>query len=186
VRIEREGAHITRCTLSVAQLPQLGPPAPPRAALAALLSLAAEEVCDGAQAWSCGLPFLVVPLADVAALARCRADVAALESTLADYPTRKVYPVAHLGANRCRVRMFASGAGVPEDPATGSAAAAFAGWLAERSPHAPGTQRFALEQGIEMGRPSRLDLEFDRTAEGVAAARVGGACVMVTERSLSL
>jgi len=186
VRFERDGVRVTRCTLSVAQLPQQGPAAPPRAALAAMLSLAPEDVRDGAQAWSCGLPFLVIALADAAALARCRADVASIERTLADYPTRKLYPVAHLAANRYRVRMFAPSGGVPEDPATGSAAAAFAGWLNGRAPDSAGTMRFDLEQGIEMGRPSRLELEFDRTAQGVTAVRVGGASVLVTEGSLHL
>lgn len=185
VRIERDGARIARCTLSVAQLPQQLPPAPPAAALAPTLSLAAEDVRDGAQGWTCGLPFLVIPLASTDALARCRVDIARLDSTLADYPTRKLYPVARLGENRYRVRMFAPIGGVPEDPATGSAAAAFAGWLAGQT-SGNGTQRFALEQGIEMGRPSEIDLEFDRAAHGVTAVRVSGASVMVTEGSLQL
>lgn len=186
VRIDRERARIARCTLSVARLPQQGPPAPPHAALAAMLSLASSEVLDAAQCWSCGTPFLVVPLADVGALERCRLDLASWESALAAYATKMVFPVARVQEDTYRARMFAPGQGVAEDPATGSAAAAFAGWLAERTTGSAATSRYHLHQGIEMGRPSLLELEFDRGPAGVSAVRVGGGAVLVCEGTLHL
>jgi trans-2,3-dihydro-3-hydroxyanthranilate isomerase len=76
---------------------------------------------------------------------------------------------------------------VPEDPATGSAAAAFAGWIAARVPEPrDGTLAVQLEQGIEMGRPSALDLEVERRGGAITAVRVGGAAVMVREGSLRI
>jgi trans-2,3-dihydro-3-hydroxyanthranilate isomerase len=75
---------------------------------------------------------------------------------------------------------------VVEDPATGSAAAAFAGWLAARAPRGDGTLHYRIDQGLEMGRPSELSLEIDRKDGRVAAVRVGGAAVMVTEGTIVL
>jgi trans-2,3-dihydro-3-hydroxyanthranilate isomerase len=186
VRIDRDGMRVTRCTLSVAQLPQPGRPLPARAALAQTLSLEAADLLDGAQYWSCGNPFNVIPVNGIDALARCRPDAAAVARTLADCETRSLYAVAREGAEAWRVRAFVQHPHFVEDPATGSAAAAFAGWLAARAPRGDGTLRYHLAQGIEMGRPSELALEIDRENGRVRAVRVGGAAVMVTEGTLLL
>jgi trans-2,3-dihydro-3-hydroxyanthranilate isomerase len=186
VRIDRDGARVTRCTLTVAQLPQQGPAAPANEALAAVLSLETKDVLDGAECWSCGLPFLVVPVNGIAALARCRPDAALIKRTLGAYVTQAIYPVAREAAEVWRVRSYVPHHGVVEDPATGSAAAAFAGWLAARAPQASGTQRYRLNQGIEMGRPSELALELDRANGRISAVRVGGASVMVSEGTIQV
>jgi trans-2,3-dihydro-3-hydroxyanthranilate isomerase len=187
VTIFRDGDRVTNCRLTAARLPEPGPPPPAASALAKMLSLAEAEVLEGAACWSCGVPFLVVPLANADALARCALDLPLWRELLAGYATQKVYPVARLDDLRWRVRMFAPGLGVAEDPATGSAAASFAGWLARQLPHPrDGTLAVRLEQGIEMGRPSELHLEFDRRQGLVTAVRVGGAAVMVAEGKLAL
>lgn len=187
VRIDRdsEGA-VVRCTLTAPRLPEQGPPAPPRAALARMLGIGAAQVLDGAECWGCGLPFLVVPLVSVDALGACRLDPGQWRETLAGYATRNVYPVARAGDDRWRVRMFAPDIGVAEDPATGSAAAAFAGWLAKRSATPDGTLRATLYQGTEIGRPSELLLEVDFARGALAAVRVGGAAAMVAQGTLSI
>jgi trans-2,3-dihydro-3-hydroxyanthranilate isomerase len=179
--------RVTHCRLTAARLPEPGSPPPAAAALARMLSLAGSEVRSGAACWSCGVPFLVVPVASVDALARCRLDLPVWRELLAGYDTQKVYPVARTGDLAWRVRMFAPGLGVAEDPATGSAAASFAGWVAaqEREPR-DGTLAVTLEQGIEMGRPSTLHLELDRVGGALTAVRVGGAAVMVAEGTLRL
>jgi trans-2,3-dihydro-3-hydroxyanthranilate isomerase len=97
-----------------------------------------------------------------------------------------VYPVARVADGLWRVRMFAPGIGVAEDPATGSAAAAFAGWIAKRSGTGDGTLRLTLHQGLEIGRPSELRLEIDRAHGATTAVRVGGAAVLVGEGRLYL
>jgi trans-2,3-dihydro-3-hydroxyanthranilate isomerase len=133
------------------------------------------------------VPFLVVPVKHPGALARCALDLPRWRELLAGYPTQKVYPVARVDDLRWRVRMFAPGLGVAEDPATGSAAASFAGWLARKLPQPrDGTLAVRLDQGIEMGRPAELHVEFDRRDGLVTAVRVGGAAVMVAEGTLSL
>ena len=80
------------------------------------------------------------------------------------------------------VRMFAPDAGVPEDPATGSAAAALGAYLGSRVPG--GTHSWVVEQGLEMGRPSRLFLSIDADGEQAQAIRVGGASVLMSRGSM--
>jgi trans-2,3-dihydro-3-hydroxyanthranilate isomerase len=79
-------------------------------------------------------------------------------------------------------RMFAPGAGVVEDPATGSAALGLGVWLAAAG-HvaADGDTAYVVTQGIEMGRPSRLECVV-RCEAGVAVeGRVTGRVVPVAE-----
>lgn len=186
VRIDRIGERVTRCTLTVAQLPQESAAAPSREVLARMLSLPPVGVLEGAECWSCGVPYLVVPLQSVDAIARCRLDLPVWEEALAGQTSRKVYPVVRLDEKSWHVRMFAPSVGVPEDPATGSAAAAFAGWLAKRQPDGNGTTRVTIRQGLELGRPSELALAFDQRTGKVTAVRVGGASVMVTDGALRI
>jgi trans-2,3-dihydro-3-hydroxyanthranilate isomerase len=77
--------------------------------------------------------------------------------------------------------MFAPGSGVPEDPATGSAAAALAGYLSAADGRAEGRLAWTVEQGIELGRPSLLYVEADRAGGATSAVRVGGHAVAVSE-----
>jgi trans-2,3-dihydro-3-hydroxyanthranilate isomerase len=187
VSIEREGQRVTRCTLTAAQLPkQPAATAPSREVLASMLSLEQKDVLEGAECWSCGLPFLVVPVPDLAALGRCIPNEAIVRRSLADYPTQAVYPVAREGSESWRVRSFVPHQSIVEDPATGSAAAAFAGWLASRAPRGESTLRYRLNQGVEMGRPSELAVEIDRAGGKVSAVRVGGTAVIVTEGSMQV
>lgn len=185
VRIDRLGSRINRCTLTAAQLPEQGAAAPERSTLARLLSLPPVGIVDGAEIWSCGVPFLTVPLLSVDALARCRPDLDEWKM-LAGFESSKVYAVAPVDESNWRVRMFAPDVGVLEDAATGSAAAAFAGWLAKRKPDGDGTTRITLHQGQEMGRPSELALSFDQRDGRMSAVRVGGFSVMVTDGTLYL
>ena len=77
--------------------------------------------------------------------------------------------------------MFAPEMGIVEDPATGAAAAALAGYLAAAQPPGNGTLRWVVDQGMEMGRTSRLYVECNRDGDRILAVRVGGSVVMVAE-----
>jgi trans-2,3-dihydro-3-hydroxyanthranilate isomerase len=83
-------------------------------------------------------------------------------------------------------RMFAPKAGVPEDPATGSAVTCLAGQLLASGDLSPGTNRCLIDQGIEMGRPSRLQLEADVADDGLQAVRLGGAAVAVSHGTIAV
>ena len=80
--------------------------------------------------------------------------------------------------------MFVPGAPSYEDPATGSAAAAFAGTVLHFDRPVDGQARYWIEQGMEMGRPSRIRLEIDVEDARIAGARIGGHAVKVAEGML--
>lgn len=84
-----------------------------------------------------------------------------------------------------RARMFGGGVGIHEDPATGSAAAALAGYLGRRA-GGDGTHRWRVEQGVEMGRPSLIEAEADVRDGRVVAVRVGGRAVHVSRGTFTL
>jgi trans-2,3-dihydro-3-hydroxyanthranilate isomerase len=63
-----------------------------------------------------------------------------------------------------RARMFAPMDGVPEDPATGSANSALAGLLAHCSDKDSGQFSWRIAQGVEMGRPSILEVRAEKQA----------------------
>ncbi|GGB24786.1 phenazine biosynthesis protein PhzF [Tistrella bauzanensis] len=157
--------------------------APDREALAALLGLSPDAIADGAAVVSAGLPFLFVPLMRDADLDRCRADLAAFDRILPHgSPSRLVYPmVVDRAARRVRARMFGPSVGIAEDPATGSAAMALAGWLAAiEQVLVPATVSWTIVQGEAMGRPSRLDLAIDLDHTGIISARLSGEAVMIS------
>jgi trans-2,3-dihydro-3-hydroxyanthranilate isomerase len=178
--------------LTAAKLPQIGPPPPSADTLAAMLSLKSGDVLDNgmkAEALSCGTPFLFVPVRDRAAVGRSRIKMDLWESALGGYITKEVFVFAmdaELADNDIRARMFAPGIGVPEDPATGSACVALAGYLAGRDPRTQGTLRWIVEQGFEMGRPSILEIEADKKQGAVTTVRVGGRTVLVCDGTMEL
>jgi trans-2,3-dihydro-3-hydroxyanthranilate isomerase len=186
VRIDRRGGQIDRCTLTAARLPERLASVGQRTRLAAMLGLHAGDVVAPGEVWSCGVAFTVVPLASVPALERARLDRDRWARLLGEQEGQKVYPVARVDNTTWRVRMFAPSLGVAEDPATGSAAAALAGWLAAHEPGASGTRHWRILQGEEIGRPSEIALEADLVSGTPSAVRVGGRCVMVGEGTLRL
>jgi trans-2,3-dihydro-3-hydroxyanthranilate isomerase len=178
--------------LTAAKLPETGPPPPSADTLAEMLSLKSGDVLDDgmkAEALSCGTPFLFVPVRDRAAVGRSRIKMDLWESALAGYITKEVFVFAmdaELADNDIRARMFAPGIGVTEDPATGSACVALAGYLAGRDPRTQGTLRWIVEQGFEMGRPSILEIEADKKQGAVTTVRVGGRTVLVCDGTMEL
>ena len=85
-----------------------------------------------------------------------------------------------------RARVFVPGLNIPEDPATGSACASLARYLADRDARADGTLRWTVEQGFEMGRPSLIEIEADKGRGSVREVRVGGRSVMMGEGTLAV
>ncbi|WP_371157616.1 PhzF family phenazine biosynthesis protein [Jannaschia sp. 2305UL9-9] len=78
-------------------------------------------------------------------------------------------------------RMFSPTAGIPEDPATGSASAILAAQLLSNDALRDGTTAFTIRQGEEMGRPSRIGFEADVTDGQVTAVRISGGAVPVAQ-----
>jgi trans-2,3-dihydro-3-hydroxyanthranilate isomerase len=177
--------------LTVAKLPETGPPAPGRSHLAEMLGLDTADLLGGTsspQAVSCGLPFLFVPVRDRQAVKRARVRMEHWESTLKSYWAPQVMVFSrdpeHPDA-QVRARVFVPGLSVPEDPATGSAAAALGGYLAARESATDASLKYLIEQGVEMGRPSYLHVEVEKAGGEVTAVRVGGECVMMSEGTIA-
>ena len=83
-------------------------------------------------------------------------------------------------------RMFAPDAGVAEDAATGSAAAALPGQIALAETLPDGAHRWVIEQGVEMGRPSRILASMEVAGGALTAVRIGGHAVPVQKGQLFL
>ena len=161
--------------------------------LAAMLSLNVNDLLDDAddepQAISCGIPFLCIPLASLDAVKRARLNWEWWDKCLAGYWAPLVYlfsyETEHEGSD-VHARMFAVGEGYEEDPATGAAATALAGYLAPRSGRKDGTVHWTIEQGFEINRPSIIKVEADIDDKAVRGIRVGGQSVMISEGTMSV
>ena len=81
-------------------------------------------------------------------------------------------------------RMFGPGMGITEDPATGSAAAAFAGVAAQFERPDDGDHLLIIEQGFEIDRPSIIHLRLQIEGGMLVDASVGGAAVMVSQGTI--
>jgi len=154
--------------------------------LASTLGLGDAELTVGrlqAQVVSTGVPHLLVPVRDLAALDRARPKSEPLAAYLRSIGAQGCYlfcldpldPDAPAQA-----RFFGPNVGIVEDPATGSAAGPLAAYLvahdlaSERRP-------VIVEQGSAMGRPSRIEV---RVRGG--GVRVSGTAVLVVEGRLRL
>jgi trans-2,3-dihydro-3-hydroxyanthranilate isomerase len=187
VSLRFQGGRAGYCEFTAARVPEEGPAPPPLEEIASALSLRPEDLRGDEQpprGWSCGVPYLYVPVKDAMALARARINLPAWERSLSNWWSSAVFPFALTEGKDgvdVKARMFAPAIGVPEDPATGSAAAALPGYLAgERGPES-GTLHWVVEQGVEMGRPSRLHVSCDRVGGRISGVRVGGWSVLVSE-----
>lgn len=134
-----------------------------------------------------GVPYTMVPLSSPDALARARsAATPAFEAAFGGTSHPCCYLYVKTGATRWSTRMFAPLAGIPEDPATGSAAAAFAATLMAFETPGGGSSQHVLSQGVEMGRPSEIVLTLQISGGRLESASVGGEAVIVSEGALYL
>jgi trans-2,3-dihydro-3-hydroxyanthranilate isomerase len=157
------------------------------AAIAAALGLEQDEIGFGGYRparWSAGLPATLVPVAGLTAIARCRPDLARFAAAFGDGPAYVFCGTSVDPGHDFHARMFAPNLGVAEDPATGSAAAAFAGLYSEAGGLSNGVHALVIEQGYEMGRPSVIRLVLHIDAGSLVAASVGGGAVIVTEGTI--
>ncbi|MEG3437627.1 PhzF family phenazine biosynthesis protein [Pannus brasiliensis CCIBt3594] len=173
--------------LTAAKLPEFGAGTPSIEDLAGVLSLDASDFLTGEyrpRSISCGVPFLFVPVRDRAVLSKIKLNLTVWEAVLARDPANSLFVFCldpELPGSDIRARMFAPRLGVAEDPATGSAVAAFGGYLGAIEPLRDGTIERTIEQGFEMGRPSLLRVSIDKRDGEIVAIRVGGASVLVCQ-----
>jgi trans-2,3-dihydro-3-hydroxyanthranilate isomerase len=139
-----------------------------------------EEIADDVpiQTVSTGVPFIIVPLCSLATAQRMKADWQRGAEYLQRSQGQFFYLVCRETVDRSarlHARMFFYNG---EDPATGSAAGCAAAWMAAHGVAKSG-ERVLIEQGIEMGRPSRIFVRADKDGNRVVNVRVGGNAVEV-------
>jgi trans-2,3-dihydro-3-hydroxyanthranilate isomerase len=165
---------------------QVALPAPPRspraapsvAALAAALRLPEAEIGFGdhkPSVYDAGATFLFAPVKSRAALESAEPDPALFSLALREaigvylYTLETIEPTSAI-----HTRMLAHGLGFDEDPATGSAAAAFAGVAMAFEHPEEGEHEIHIEQGDAMGRPSRITLFMSVENNELADVAIGG------------
>jgi trans-2,3-dihydro-3-hydroxyanthranilate isomerase len=174
------------------ELPKLPEPLraePPSTAEIALgLGLEPQDIgFDGHKPslFSAGAPYLFIPIRSLDAIGRATPGV--MPWATKDGPAAYVYTrESARPGSAYHARMFASAWGVTEDPATGSAAAAFAGVVQAFDRPRDGEHMLTIEQGFEMGRPSLIALGLVIEDGALAAATIGGSVVIVSSGSLDL
>jgi trans-2,3-dihydro-3-hydroxyanthranilate isomerase len=169
------------------KLPErLGGKPPPKAEIAAGLGLEPMDISFGGHEpslFSAGAPYLFVPVRSLGAIGRAAPGAWATS----DDPATFLYTSeAVRDGSAYHARMFAPAWGVTEDPATGSAAAAFAGVVHAFDRPRDGEHTLTIEQGFEMGRPSLIALGLTIEAGALKAATIGGSVVIVSSGSLDL
>ena len=177
VRLEREETRIIFGWMS-----QPGPTVKLYEAAEELLAAAGVERSElPVEVYDNGLHHVYVALPSVEAVAALEPDMQAL-GRLPDV----------LGANcfagegvRWKTRMFAPAGGVPEDPATGSAAGPLACHLARHGRIALGDE-IQISQGAEIKRPSTLHARVTGSADAIERVEVGGSAVIVARGEFKL
>ena len=190
--VEVKGDGRGSATFTLPRLPESLGPAGDREALAAALGLKPAEIgFPGHQpsVMSAGVGFTFVPVNGADALARARPVMAGWHAAVrpADHANAFVYTTEVTDAGSAyHARMFAPDLGVGEDPATGGAAAAFAGVVMAFDKPRDGEHSLVIEQGYEMGRPSKITLGLTVKDEALVRATISGSAVVVSEGSLRL
>jgi trans-2,3-dihydro-3-hydroxyanthranilate isomerase len=132
--------------------------------------------------YSAGNTFAFVPLAGLEAMEKARIATTHWDAALPDGTGAFLYCRQTLHTTSAfHARMFSPAMGVPEDPATGSAAAAFAGVIHRFDTLPDGAHKRVIEQGFEMGRPSLIELSLGIGAGQRETVRIGGHAVRVAE-----
>jgi trans-2,3-dihydro-3-hydroxyanthranilate isomerase len=138
-------------------------------------------------AWDAGVTYVMAPVRDLAVAGSIRFDPQRWSAS--PLGTTSIYVYCRGGVDHrasFHARMFAPDLGIAEDPATGSAAAAMSGAIQHFDALAPGHHALAIEQGVEMGRPSLIHLHIESGKHVVDRARIGGEAVKIAEGRILL
>ncbi len=177
VRLERDGGRITFGRMSQ-PLPTI---APYEAVDELLAALRVERSELPVELYDNGIEHVYVALDSEDAVAALKPDL----GRLGELPAVMGINTFAGSGTRWKTRMFAPGDGVPEDPATGSAAGPLALHLARHGRIGFGDE-IEITQGVEIGRPSKLYARVDGTADEVEAIEVGGSAVVVARGEFRL
>jgi trans-2,3-dihydro-3-hydroxyanthranilate isomerase len=178
VALERDGARIVFGRMQQ-PIPSVEPFGDREAELLAALGVERSEL--PVEVYDNGLRHVYVCLGSEKEVAALRPDLARLE----DFDAVLGINCFAGSGSRWKTRMFAPGGGVPEDPATGSAAGPLALHLARHGRIGFGDE-IEISQGAELGRPSTLYARVDGSADEVERVEVGGSAVIVARGEFRL
>ncbi|HEX2655900.1 MAG TPA: PhzF family phenazine biosynthesis protein [Xanthobacteraceae bacterium] len=138
--------------------------------------------------WSAAGPtFTFVPVRTLAAVKQCKPHSAHWEAAIEQDGARAAYVFCREtveSGHAFHARMFAPKLGIPEDPATGAAIAAFAGLFTQTAKPQDGEHQLDIEQGYEMGRPSLLRLSLTIKQKSLVEAAIAGEAITVSEGTI--
>ncbi|MFL5732446.1 MAG: PhzF family phenazine biosynthesis protein [Chloroflexia bacterium] len=163
-------------------LPTFGPRVSDPMSVAAMLSIEPGAIEAGLpiEVISCGVPFLFVPIVSLQAIKSIKLRQDLFERVTGDMDVSGVFVFTReveTAGSTVHSRMFAPELGVVEDPATGSASGPVGCYLVRYGLVSEGpTAQMVSEQGIEIGRPSFVQIEIDHEGEEITGVRVGGYC----------
>jgi trans-2,3-dihydro-3-hydroxyanthranilate isomerase len=160
-------------------------------AVAKALRLQPSDIGFGAHricASSGGVPFVTVPVASLDALSSASIDSDAWLALDVERQNKFAVPYLYCrtGDRSFQARMFAPWDGIPEDPATGSAAVAFGATLHRFEAMVDGVHEFSIRQGVEMGRPSDIGLAISISGNAISAITISGKAVKTASGTLFL
>jgi len=185
-----EPGSVSHAQFELPVLPKREEPMMPIDAAAAALNIDAGDIGFDTHVltqWNAGKAYLCVPVKDVSVLQRVVFNESLWLSNFPDEDPLIVecpYIYCRKTENNSasiQARMFAPHHGIPEDPATGSAAASLCGALHMFDGIKSGSAQYVIEQGVEMGRPSQIAVEIDAHNGAITTARIGGHAVKLAE-----
>lgn len=188
-RVTPNGADSGHAVFDLPRLPEEVGSIGDKAAIAAALSIKPEDIGFGSFApslWSAGNSFAMVPIKSLDAIRRCRVSEPHWDAAFSNNTHNAAFLFCRETeeGNDFHARMFAVRWGITEDPATGSAAAAFAGPVVAHGGFGDGKRTIRIEQGYEMGRPSIMELTLDVRGGKLGSASIGGGAVVVMEGTI--
>ena len=188
VRVIRAGEHIS-AELTAPVIPfATDVSVPPKEMLAGMLGLAASDIGFDRHlpgVFEGGPRFLYVPVGDAAALSRARVSEPQWSQAMQMAKVDSAYLYTPFDGG-FSARMFSPTAGIPEDPATGSASAILAAQLLAAEVLSPGTTEISLRQGHDMGRPSQISVSIDYDGSALTAVRVADSMVPISTGQIAI
>ncbi|MGH2318402.1 PhzF family phenazine biosynthesis protein [Planococcus sp. SE5232] len=191
VSVRKEAEKIVKVEM-IQPLPVFGEILTRQALVADLLSLPKSELDTRfpIQTVSSGLPFLFVPLRSLASIREINFRTDVWERHFSNDPARQhiftfTTETEH-DDSTVHCRMFAPAMGISEDPATGAACGPLGAFLVEHNVIESPEEICSIrsEQGIEMGRPSFIDITVTRKKQQFEEVKIGGTAIVVGQGEL--
>lgn len=185
-RIDKARGH---ARFALPHLPERAGKAPDRNQIALRLGIDPDAIGCGSfrpSVATAGVIFYLVPVARPEVLRQAQPNFDSWKETFPlGHNSVYVYTATPGEAdNDFAARMFGPGMGLSEDPATGAAAAALIGELASQA--GDGMTDYVIRQGVEMGRPSRIEVQIRKDGDQLIHAGIGGDAVIIGQGTLDL